>query len=273
MRPVLFDLPYLHAPIYAYGTMLYLSFLVGWWLTLRLAERDGLSRAQMKGCFIVTAVCALVASRVLFVATNPELFSSAADLVRVTKGGLVAYGGFLGGLLGSMAFCRAVGAPLLVWGDCAVPALCTGLALTRMGCLMAGCDFGKPWHGPWSLRFPFGSPAFEEQVAAGLLPAHAGVSLPVHPTQVYESLAGVLLLAVVFLVRRFRRRYGEALAAFAIGYAALRYTIEIFRADAQRGSIGPFSTSQAIGILTGLAGLGLLAWLRRGAAAPAAASR
>lgn len=247
-------------PVYAYGTMLYLSFVAGWALTLRLTGNDGLAPRQTQACFIATAVAALAGAHLLFIATNPRLFDSVADVF--ASGGLVAYGGFLGGLFGSILFCRLAGVPFLVWADCAVPALCTGLAITRLGCLLAGCDFGVPWDGAWAVRFPRGSPAFEQQVVQGLLPADAPSSLAVHPTQIYESLAGVSLLALVLLVRRIRRVPGEALAAFALGYAVLRYGIETLRADFQRGSVGPLSTSQFIALLTGAAGLALIAWLR-----------
>jgi phosphatidylglycerol---prolipoprotein diacylglyceryl transferase len=271
MRPVLFELPLFHAPVYSYGTMLYLSFVAGFWLVLRLCEEDGLGRARAKACFLVTALFALAGSRLLFLATAPEAFHGLADVVRFSDGGIVAYGGFLGGLLGSTLYCRAAGLPVLGWADCAVPALCSGLFLTRIGCLLAGCDFGKPWSGAWALRFPPGSPAFREQVAQGLLSEAAPASLPVHPTQAYESLAGVLLLGVVLVARLRRRRPGEALAAFAVGYAVLRYLIETVRADPQRGTVGPFSTSQFIALLTCGAGLVLLACLRSGRAGPVAA--
>ena len=263
MRPILFELPWLDVPVYAYGAMLYLSFIVGYVLALRLGGREGLPRGRMEGCFAVTALCALAAARLLQVATHPESFHSLADVVRLTDGGMVAYGGFLGGLFGSIAFCRAVGLPILRWGDCAVPALCTGLLLTRIGCLLAGCDFGKPWDGPWAVPFPAGSPAFRQQVEEGLLSANAAASLPVHPTQIYESVTGVVLLALVLRVRRRRRSYGEALAAFAVGYAVLRFGIEMLRDDAGRGFVGPLSTSQAIALLTLVAALVLFARLRR----------
>jgi phosphatidylglycerol:prolipoprotein diacylglycerol transferase len=262
MHPILYVVPLLQAPVYSYGTMLYLSFVAGACLIRRLSESDGLDRRQVRACFLVTALFALTGARLLFVATTPEVFHSLGDVFRISDGGIVAYGGFLGGLLGSVLYCRAAGLPLLAWGDCAVPALCSGLFLTRVGCLLAGCDFGRPWNGPWAVQFPPGSPAFRQHVAEGLLPAAAPASLPVHPTQAYESLAGLFLLGVILLARRRRRCPGEALAAFAVGYAVLRFLIETVRADPQRGSVGPFSTSQFIALVTGAAGLGLLAWLR-----------
>jgi len=262
VRPILFELPLWHVPVYAYGAMLSLSFVVGWILTFRLGEQAGLPRRTMEACFAVTAVCALAAGRALHVVTNLGDFASLADVFRLSSGGMVACGGFLGGLLGSIVFCRRAGLPVLAWGDCAVPSLCTGLLLTRIGCLLAGCDFGTPWDGPWALRFPPGSPAFREQVAQGLLEPGAAASLPVHPTQIYESLAGAALLGLVVLVRQ-RRVHGEMLAAFAIGYAGLRYLIEVYRGDSQRASVGPLSMSQFIALLTCAAGLALLARLSR----------
>jgi phosphatidylglycerol:prolipoprotein diacylglycerol transferase len=122
--------------------------------------------------------------------------------------------------------------------------------LTRIGCLLAGCCFGQPWDGPWAVRFPAGSPAFEQQALQGLLPAGATESLPVHPTQVYESLVGLALFFVVSLVRRRQKFPGQALVAFFLGYAVLRYAIEVVRADTGRGTIGPLSTSQLIALVT-----------------------
>ncbi len=152
---------------------------------------------------------------------------------------------------------------LLAWADCVAPSLCVGLVITRVGCFLGGCDFGRDWNGPWAVQFPAGSPAFVQQRLLGLLPSGATTSLPVHPTQLYESLAGVVLLLLVIAVRRRQRASGQALAAFALGYGVLRYLIEIVRADPDRGVIGPWSTSQFIAIVTFVAATALLYVLRR----------
>src|SRR5205814_1809897 len=86
-------------------------------------------------------------------------------------------------------------------------------------------------------------------------------SLAVHPTQIYESLNGLILLGLVMLVRRYRKFSGEMFVAFTMGYAVLRYYVEVLRADEQRGNIGPLSTSQFIGVATFVAALALLGWL------------
>jgi phosphatidylglycerol:prolipoprotein diacylglycerol transferase len=259
MRPVLFYIPALNLPIYSYGVMLGLSFVVGWYLTLGLCERDGMKNRQTMGSLYVwTAVSAVAGARLLYVVTNLNRFGSIVDLFKFNQGGLVAYGGFIGGFVGAWVFCRKKGLSLLAWADCAVPSLCTGLMLTRIGCYMYGCDFGKPWDGAWSIRFPAGAPAFNQQRMEGLLPQGATHSLPVHPTQFYESLNGALLLGLLFLVRRYRKFSGQMFVAFTMGYAVLRYYVEALRADEQRGRLGPVSTSQGIGIATFSAGLLLL---------------
>jgi phosphatidylglycerol:prolipoprotein diacylglycerol transferase len=266
MRPILFSLPF-GLPLYGYGAMLCLSVIVGRLLALRLAERAGMDAKQMSRCCAWTLAGACIGARLLFVVTNLDQFDRVdriADVFRWWEGGIVAYGGFLGGLAGTIAFCRIHRIPVLAWADCTAPSLCVGLMFTRVGCFLAGCDFGQPWDGPWAIRFPAGSPAFTEQTLLGLLPAGATQSLPVHPTQLYESLAGLVLLALVWTVRQRQEFSGQALLAFGMGYAVLRYVIEIVRADPQRGAIGPFSTSQFIAVVT-FAGAGAL-WcvLRRG---------
>jgi len=137
-------------PIYSYGAMLCLSIVVGWYLTLGLAEKDGLPRDKMANCYFITALAALVGARLLYVATNPQEFESFKDLFALRRGGLVAYGGFLGGFVGSFVYLRRQKIRLLPWADVAVPSLASGLVITRIGCYLYGCDFGT--------RLPEGAP-------------------------------------------------------------------------------------------------------------------
>lgn len=249
VHPILFHLPF-GIPLYSYGLMLTVSVLVGRLLAIRLAERAGIARTLADRCATWTLVGAIVGCRLLYVATNLHEFHTPLDVFAWWKGGIVAYGGFLGGLAAAVVTCRAYEIRLLVWADAVVPSLCIGLALTRVGCFLGGCDYGIVWDGPWAVRFPAGSPAFVQHRALGLLRGDATVALPVHPTQVYEALAGVMLVFVVWAVRRRSRVAGYALAAFGLGYGVLRYLIEIVRADPHRGMVGPWTTSQFIAVAT-----------------------
>jgi phosphatidylglycerol:prolipoprotein diacylglycerol transferase len=262
VHPILFHLPS-GPPVYAYGTMLCLAVILGRLVAVRLAERDGLDPALMHRCCVWTLVAALVGARLLYVVTNLDQFKGVLDVFAWWKGGAAAYGGFLGGFLGTVAFCRVHRVSALAWADCAVPALALGLLLTRIGCFLGGCDFGQPWDGAWAVRFPVGSPAYEQQAAQGLLPLDATRSLPVHPTQLYESLAGLVLLGLVMAVRRLRRVPGQAFVSFVAGYAVVRYVIETLRADADRGTVGALSTSQFIAVATLLSAAALAYVLHR----------
>ena len=241
-------------PIYSYGAMLCASIVVGWFLTLRLGERDGLPRELLANCYFVTAIAALIGARVLYVLTNWGEFHDFLEMLAVRRGGLVAYGGFLGGFAGSWWYLRRRGVALLPWGDVAAPSLASGLMLTRIGCYLFGCDFGKPlsaqaptWlkHLGTFPRWPSdvldgaGSPAWLQHVDLRGLSVSAQASLPVHPTELYESLAGALLLVLTWQLRQAARFRGEVFLAFTFGYGYLRFLLEIVRDDNERGSFGP----------------------------------
>ncbi|MCA9607714.1 MAG: prolipoprotein diacylglyceryl transferase, partial [Myxococcales bacterium] len=99
MHPVLFEIPmpWGDQPVYSYGVMLGTSLLVAWYTIMWLgAKKESLSAELMRNTFIVTAISAIVSSRLLYVATNPDEFHSFGDVFNLQGGGLVAYGGFLG---------------------------------------------------------------------------------------------------------------------------------------------------------------------------------
>ncbi|MEK6607015.1 MAG: prolipoprotein diacylglyceryl transferase [Myxococcota bacterium] len=235
-------------PIYSYGVMLGISFIVGWYLASWLAQKDGLPVEKVARLYVRTAVGAIIGARVLYFVANPDRMESPLTFLKVWEGGLVAYGGFIGGLIASTIFCRMNGISLLQWADCAVPSLGTGLFFTRIGCFLYGCDFGGTTDAAWAVRFPRSSPAWHEQVRHGLIDLDAARSLPIHPTQLYESLFGLGLFALAMLVRRYRRFSGEVFLAFFATYGVVRSYFETLRVDPQRGGFGPLTTSQWIGL-------------------------
>lgn len=258
-------------PIYSYGVMLGLSLVVGWYLTLTLAERDGLPKETMANNYVVTAIAAIAGSRILYVLTNMSEFSSPMDIFALRRGGLVAYGGFLGGFLGSFFYLRRHRISLLPWADVAVPSLASGLMITRIGCYLFGCDFGRPLteNDPAWLRnlgtFPKwapgllhegnpseGSPAWAQHVKQKLIDAAAPTSLPVHPTQLYESLVGAGLLVLLLTARQKQKFRGQIFLLFTFAYGVCRYLLEILRDDEERGSL-PFTAGKHIMIPLGLA--------------------
>jgi phosphatidylglycerol:prolipoprotein diacylglycerol transferase len=131
--------------------------------------------------------------------------------------------------------------------------------ITRIGCYLFGCDFGEPLQKTapaWLAKLgtfprwdptlivtagggPGGSPAFLQHLKKHLVTEDAVSSLPVHPTQIYESLIGAALLGIVFLQRKHQRFRGQVFMTFAFAYGLFRFLVEIVRDDAERGLYGP----------------------------------
>ncbi len=250
-------------PIYAYGVMLGTSMVVGWFLAMRLAKQDGIPQEQAGSLYMWTAVWSIVGARLLYVIVQWKEFTSPLEIVMVNRGGLVAYGGMIGGFLASWYGCRKRKIPLLRWADVSAPSVILGTAITRVGCLLFGCDYGQRTGLPWAIQFPQGSPAWRDHAENFQLAKDALHSFPVHPTQVYEMIAGLSVFGLVMLLRRVRRFSGQPFLGWVIGYGILRPIIEAFRDDDQRGSVGPLSTSQFIGLVSVLLGIGLMVVLWR----------
>jgi phosphatidylglycerol:prolipoprotein diacylglycerol transferase len=246
-------------PIFSYGVMLGTSMVVGWFLALRLAENDGIPREQAGAIYMWTAVWSIIGARALYVITEVHEFGNPLDVFMLNKGGLVAYGGMIGGFFASWYGCHKRKIHLLRWADVSAPSVVLGTAITRIGCLLYGCDYGRRADGvPWAIRFPPETPAFHDHVSNFGLDQSAPASLPVHPTQIYESLAGLALFGLLMYLRRVRKFSGEVFVGWVMGYGVLRSLIEVYRGDADRGAVGPLSTSQFIGLLSVLAAAVLL---------------
>lgn len=268
MHPILFSVPtpWGFVPIYAYGVLLGLSLLLGLQLVLHIGKRKrALSEALLGNATLVSVVSGLLGARLLYVFENREaLAESGARWFDLSSGGVTAYGGFLGGLLGAALYLRFKHASLLAFADATAPALAAGTAITRIGCYLYGSDFGTrlPETAPhWLVQlgsFPrwhhealslYGSPAFLYHVDRYALAADAEVSLPVHPTQLYESLFGFVLFGFVMWLLPRCRFSGQLILVTAMAYGSFRFFIEYLRDDPERGQAFGYSSAQLISLL------------------------
>ncbi|MBI2194237.1 MAG: prolipoprotein diacylglyceryl transferase [Planctomycetes bacterium] len=246
MKPILVKLPLwlpflgsFDLPIYAYGSLLVIGMVAGILLARRLVESQGIPMqpVEVLDLTVVATVSGVLGSRIFYLIQYPTSF---ADAFKVWQGGLVFQGGLAGGTIGVVWFLRRRRLPVLRIGDILMPCLFLGLAWGRLGCFMNGCCFGPRADAlPWAVQFPRGSPAHGRHVE--LYPEEVGAddacSLPVHPTQIYSSMAAALLgLALLGLLQR-KRFEGQVVAASAMAYAVLRFLLEFFRADVGRGSL------------------------------------
>lgn len=256
--------PWAAFPVHAYGTMLSLAMLGGWFLVLRLAKAEGISSRNALAIYMWSALWALFGARFLYFLTALRLFTSPLDALSLSASGMVAYGGMIGGAMASWYVCRKRHVPFLMWADAAIPAVALGTALTRIGCFLNGCDYGRRTDLAWGVHYPKESFVWIDQVFLEQLPEGALHAHPVHPVQLYESVACFILFAALIYLRPKRPFPGFLFLTWVMTYGLARTVIEIFRGDSDRGSIGPFSTSQWIGLLSaGLAWWGLHALRHR----------
>jgi phosphatidylglycerol:prolipoprotein diacylglycerol transferase len=186
-------------------------------------------------------------------------------------GGLTYYGGLVGASFAAWWLLKRDRFPFWKAADMAGFAVPLGLAFGRMGCLMAGCCFGSTCELPWAISFPGRSPASEAEFKAHLLASPRTWSLPVHPTQIYESAASLVIAAVCLVWIHPRKRYdGQVFAAFLALYAVARFLVEFLRRDDRGGFFG-LSTSQLLGVA--MLGLAAAIHLRRGRPAGVASAR
>jgi phosphatidylglycerol---prolipoprotein diacylglyceryl transferase len=231
--------------IHTYGVLIALAFILGIWLTGRNARNRGIDADQIWNLGVIIIFAALAGAKVLlflsdysYYSQNPrEIFS-----LSTLRSAGVYYGGLLLALLASVWYLRRMRLPGWTVADLATPGIALGQAIGCLGCLSAGCCYGQPTRMPWGITFT--NRYASENVGVPL-------DIPLHPTQIYESV-GAFVLFLYLMWRLSRTRFnGQMILEYLVLYAGLRFIIEFFRDD-DRGFVlhGLLSTSQLIGIVT-----------------------
>ena len=240
------ELAQLVVPGYAF--MLALGAIVGAMLAVAAAHRDGISRASSVAVLMAAYVSGLAGACAVPAAQAVISWTRGGPLAPPT--GFAAYGGLAFGALGGLAWIRIAHREIDPWKflDAVAPSLAIGIFFARVGCFLAGCDYGTPTSSFVGTAFPRGSHAFRDHVARGWIDPSAAASLPVHPTELYEAGVG---LALFFAVRAMKpNKDGARFVTLVIAYALARSAIELLRGDASRGHVGALSTSQVFAIVT-----------------------
>jgi phosphatidylglycerol:prolipoprotein diacylglycerol transferase len=232
-----------------YSAMLAIGAMLAAVVVVEAAGRVGYPRRRSIEVLIVAYVGGLVGASCVPLAQ--AIAHALADGRFVARSGLAAYGGLIGGTLAAMVALRRLKLPVLPFLDAGAPALGLGYFFTRLGCFLAGCDYGLPTASRLGVRFPQGSAAWIDHVERGLVARDARASLAVHPTQLYLAFLGLALYLVISRVPARRQGYeGARISLYFAAYAVGRFAIETLRGDASRGAIGALSTSQAIAVAT-----------------------
>lgn len=257
MHPVLFEIPLAGGlKVHAYGLMVAIGFLAALaWIRYQ-AKREGLSPQAMTDFAFWLMLAALVGSRLAFLIVDWRYYlQDPLAALRIWEGGLVFYGGLIACILTAWLYLGRHGLNFWKVADVFMPGVALGHAFGRIGCFLAGCCYGKTCdpHAWYAVVYP----ARPE----GLAPA----GIPLYPSQLFESAAEFLIF--LFLAWRSRKKGfdGQILLLYLITYAILRYVIEFFRGDRERGFVVPgwLSTSQMLSLVLLAAALAVL-FYRRG---------
>jgi phosphatidylglycerol:prolipoprotein diacylglycerol transferase len=237
-------------PLHTYGILIATAFLVAMTLAGRAAQREGQDRDRVMDLTFWILIAAMIGSRVLFIIVNwDDYVRDPASIFAFWKGGLVFYGGFIGAVLVSIGYMRKHRMPFFPVADALIPSVAIGHAIGRLGCFAAGCCWGAACDPrlPWAAKFPPESLAYQSQMANHVIQLGAAYTIPIHPTQLYESLGELLIFTVLISWRRRKRFHGELLALYLVLYAPLRAMVETLRGDEERGRVFNFLGTWAKG--------------------------
>lgn len=206
-----------------YAVMAVVGAFAGVYVAARRARKDGLA---------VRPTVEIAVAAVLAGAFGAKLWSIIFEAWRampepslqpaLTSAGWSIVGGIIGGALGGMLIAKKRRVDPLRWADAASPGAALGVALGRVGCLLAGCCFGSPTLFPIAL-------AYDDFDAAA-----RPLGVPLHAVPIYESMGCVAL--AVWLYRRPTSAPGRRFALLVVGYGLIRTLLELLRSD-YRGSV------------------------------------
>ena len=251
MHPLLFEinLGFFKIPLHAYGFLIAIGFLCGIATVRKLSVRSKMNPDINADLAFWLLLYGFVGARILFIFTRIDYFlENPIDMLKVWEGGLVFFGGLIAATAYAIFYFKKHN--LNVWKmiDVLVPGLVVAHAFGRLGCLMAGCCYGRPTNLPWAIKL-------NSELVDDVLR-----NVPLHPTQIYESLALFILYAGLMSIFSTKKFDGQVGLTYFVLYPIVRSIIEIYRGDTVRGFVidGILSTSQFISIGVFAMALGLL---------------
>ena len=233
--------------ITTFGLMMFLAFVIGGWVLARQFKKYGLDEELASSIVVAGALGGIVGAKVYYAI----LFKDWRLLF--DRAGLVWYGGLIGGFLAASFLVWRNKVDFLKAADASAPALSLGYALGRIGCFLVGDDYGRPTDAWYGVAFPKGAPP---TTAASLRDFGVAVDpsippyqvLKVHPTQLYETFAALLMFGILMWMNRRPHPKGRVWGMFLILLGIERFLVEIVRAKDDR-FLGPFTIAQLISVV------------------------
>lgn len=252
MHPILLQIG--NWPVYSYGVLLAAAYLAALQLAVVRARRRGIDGARVMDLGIYLIIAALVGAKLMLVVVDFKYFvDQPRELMSIVRAGGVFYGGLIAALVVALVLVRRYQLRIWTTADLFAPGIALGHVVGRLGCLLAGCCYGRPTDLPWGITFT-------DPLAAANVGTPLGV--PLHPTQLYDAGAELLILIVLLLTERKGRVFeGRTFWLYMLLYGISRFIIEFFRGD-DRGVILGISTSQFVSVVVVPLAIAMLLRLR-----------
>ena len=238
MYPTLFSIGPLK--IHTYGTLIALGMLLALFYLSKQAKNNGLDYQKILDITIYLVLSGILGARIFYVILEYRNFENdIAGIFKIWEGGLVFYGGFITAFATGYFLIKKNKLPVWKTIDLFAPALPLAHTFGRFGCFFAGCCYGKPANILWAVTFK--NP---DSLASPVL------NIPVHPTQIYESISNFFIFLFLNWFQKFKRFDGQVALIYIILYSIMRFTVEFFRGD-ERGFVlnGLLSSSQLISLI------------------------
>jgi phosphatidylglycerol:prolipoprotein diacylglycerol transferase len=249
--------------ITGYGLMMMAGFLMAGWVIQRTLQEQGLSEGYAADVIVAGVIGGILGAKLWYVV----LYGDPRALI--SRGGLVWYGGFVGGAAAVLFNSWRRHIPLRFTLEWTAPGLAIGYALGRVGCFLVQDDYGLPTSLPWGLRFPEGLPPstaynlstmYGVEVAAGTSPTEV---LAVHPTQLYEVTIMLIVFWILWRLHRHQHAVGWLFGLYLLLAGIERFLVEFLRAKDDR-VLGTFTISQATAVAACVLGVALMVrWSQR----------
>ncbi len=254
MHPILLHIGPL--TIHTYGALYALGILTAVALSEYLYRRGGGEPETIIDLALPVVIGTLIGARALFIIVEYEYYlRNPVEILMLWKGGLVFYGGLMGGALAFIITARVKKLDLWHLADTVAPGVALGHALGRLGCFFAGSCYGRPTDVPWAVIY-----SDPNSLARDI------IGVPVHPTQLYSAAFLTLLSAILVFIGIRSTFKGQVIATYGILYGTFRFFIEFFRGD-PRGTVSladiTFSTSQAVSLMLVPFSIAAYIYLRR----------
>jgi phosphatidylglycerol:prolipoprotein diacylglycerol transferase len=258
-----FEIPLGPIPLTGFGIAVFLAFAISQIITQReLTRRGHLKDADAIPDLILASVLGTLVGGKLYYAG--VITRDWGDLL--SRAGFVFWGGFMGAVLANFLVVRWRKLVFARFADVAGIAIAAGYSVGRTGCWAVGDDYGRPWSGPLAVMFPQGAPpstagnlrgAFGVPVPEGMTP---DTVMAVHPTQLYETVLGFLMFALLWRLRDHKHAEGWLFGVYCVLAGIERFIIEFFRAKDDR-FFGPLTAAQVIALT--IATIGVVVMMAR----------